>query len=263
MKKQLILLTPILLFASCSSQDRFEARLEQTLVNNPQILTNIIEKNPDKFVIAFQNAVKQGQQKIVEQRKLNEEIELKKAIDKPLKPNIRKDELIRGTKGAPITIVEYSDFECPYCSKGFETVKGLLKKYDGKIQFVYKHLPLSFHKNALIASQYYEAIRLQSEDMAIRFHDSLFTNQNKLKSGEKFLKSLSKKLGANIPRLDRDLNSETVKLRIAEDLAEASRFGMEGTPGFLLNGVPIRGAYPVEYFDAVISRLVKKGSLKL
>ncbi len=263
MKKQLILLTPLLLFASCTTQERFEARLEKTLVDKPEILTRIIEKNPDQFVIAFQNAVKQGQQKIVEQRKLDEEIQIKKALDNPLKPIIRKDELIRGAKGAPITIVEYSDFECPYCSRGFSTVKALLKKYDGKIQFIYKHLPLSFHQNALVASKYYEAIRLQSEDMAVRFHDSLFTNQSKLKSGEKFLKSLSKKLGADMTRLSGDLDSEAVKLRIAEDLAEASRFGMEGTPGFLLNGVPIRGAYPVEHFDSIISKLIKKGSLKI
>ena len=81
MKKQFLIFTPLILLASCTTQDRFEARLEETLVNNPQILTKIIEKNPDKFVIAFQNAVKQGQQKIVEQRKLNEEIELQKAIE--------------------------------------------------------------------------------------------------------------------------------------------------------------------------------------
>ena len=194
MKKQFLIFTPLILLASCTTQDRFEARLEETLVNNPQILTKIIEKNPDKFVIAFQNAVKQGQQKIVEQRKINEEIELKKSIENPLKPNIRKDELIRGTKGAPITIVEYSDFECPYCSKGFETVKALLKKYDGKIRLVYKHLPLSFHKEALPAAHYYEAIRLQSADKAFKFHDAIFDNQRKLSLGEPFLKKMAKQL---------------------------------------------------------------------
>lgn len=263
MKKQLLLLTPLLVFVSCTTQDRFEERLTKTLIDRPEILTKVIENNPDQFVIAFQNAVRKGQQKIIEQRKLDEEILLKQAFDKPFKPVIREDELIRGTKGAPITIVEYSDFECPYCSKGYKTVKSLLKKYEGKVQFIYKHLPLSFHENAIIAAKYYEAIRLQNESLAIKFHDSIFNNQKELKSGEKFLKGLSKKLGVNMKRLNSDLDSEAIKLRIAEDLSEASRFGMEGTPGFLVNGIPIRGAYPLTHFDMIISKLVENGSLKL
>ncbi|WP_372651399.1 DsbA family protein [Halobacteriovorax sp.] len=263
MKKQLLLLTPLLIFASCTTQERFEEKLTKTLIDRPEILTKVIESNPDQFVIAFQNAVRRGQQKIVEQRKLDQEILLKKAFDNPFKPVIRKDELIRGTKGAPITVVEYSDFECPYCSKGFKTVKSLLKKYDGKVQFVFKHLPLSFHENAVIAAKYYEAVRLQDEKLAIEFHDYIFNNQSDLKSGEKFLKELSKKLGVNMKRLSSDLDSEAIKLRIAEDLSEASRFGMEGTPGFLVNGIPIRGAYPLEHFDMIISKLVERGSLKL
>ncbi len=263
MKKQLLLLTPLLIFTSCITQERFEEKLTKTLIERPEILTKVIENNPDQFVIAFQNAVRKGQQKIVEQRKLDEEIQLKKAFDNPFKPSIRKDELIRGTKGAPLTIVEYSDFECPYCSKGYKTVKTLLEKYEGKIQFVFKHLPLSFHENAIIAAKYYEAIRLQKESLAIEFHDYIFTNQNELKSGEKFLNELSKKLGVNMKRLGKDLESEAIKLRIAEDLSEASRFGMEGTPGFLVNGIPVRGAYPLKHFDMIISKLVENGSLKL
>src|SRR5690606_24383889 len=130
-----------------------------------------------------------------------------------------------------IQIVEYSDFECPYCSRGYQTVKQLLKDYEGKIEFVYKHLPLSFHPQAMIASQYYEAIRLQSEDKAIKFHDEIFENQTKLRQGETFLKSIAKKVGANMTKLAKDINSDEVKNRIKEDEAEAAKFGFQGTPG--------------------------------
>ena len=150
---------------------------------------------------------------------------------------IRKDEAIRGPKDAPLTLVEYSDFECPFCSRGYETVVSLLKKYDGKIRFIYKHLPLSFHEQAMISAKYYEAIRLQDEKKAFAFHDEVFKNQRKLKNGESFLQATAKQVGADMGKLKKDLNSEAVQRRIDEDTKEAGNFGMQGTPGFLLNGV--------------------------
>lgn len=264
MKKSLLALSSILVLSvSCTTQEKFEKRLTQTLENNPEILTKLIEKNPDKFIIAFQNAARQGQQKLAQRKKLEEQKQLEQSFNKPLVPVIRKDELIRGTKNAPITIVEYSDFECPFCSRGFTTVETILKKYEGKVQFIYKHLPLSFHPNAMVAAKYYEGLRLQNEDVATKFHDEIFKNQRKLKSGEKFLKAISKKLGADMKKLAKDINSTVVSERISEDMKEAAKFGMEGTPGFLVNGVPIRGAYPASKFVEIINELEKRGKLKI
>ena len=178
-------------------------------------------------------------------------------------PLIRSDEIIRGTKGAPLLLVEYSDFECPYCARGFQTVKALLKKYKGKIQFVYKHFPLPFHANAMIASRYYEAIRLQDEQKAIQFHDEIFENQQMLKNGESFLQSLAKGLNVDMKKLAKDINSSEVQNRIDQDVKEAIELGFRGTPGFLLNGVPLEGAYPIEYFDAVVQGLVEMGKVTL
>src|SRR5690606_20546936 len=151
----------------------------------------------------------------------------------PLVAEIRADESFRGNKDAPITLVEYSDFECPFCARGFNTVMELMNKYKGKIRFVYKHLPLSFHPQAMPASQYYEAIRLQNEEKAFKFHDEIYQNQRGLQSGEKFLKDIAKKVGADMGRLAKDVNSEAVKKRIEADIEEANKFGFQGTPGFL------------------------------
>ena len=159
--------------------------------------------------------------------------------------------------------MEYSDFECPFCKRGFETVLSLLEKYKGKVQFIYKHLPLSFHQTAMIASQYYEAIRLQSEDKAIKFHDAIYDQQTGLRQGEKFLKSLAKKAKVNMKRLAQDLKNPKVPKRIDEDLAEAKKFDFQGTPGFLLNGVPIKGAYPTKHFEMIVKKLQEKGKLVL
>ena len=155
-------------------------------------------------------------------------------------------------------MVEYSDFECGYCARGLDTVQALLKKYDGKIQFIYKHLPLSFHRNAMVASKYYEGVRLQSEEKAFKFHDEIFRNQGKLKNGEPFLKSLAKKLKVNMAKLAKDIKSAKIEARIREDMTEAAKFGFRGTPGFLINGISISGAVPPTHFDNIIDKMVKK-----
>ena len=182
--------------------------------------------------------------------------------DTPLEPKIRDDESIRGRKDAPLTLVEYSDFECPFCARGYNTVMELLKKYGTNIRFVYKHLPLSFHKQAMVASKYYEALRLQNAELAFKFHDEIYKNQSKLKTGEKFLKAAAKKLGANMAKLDKDVKSEAIAKRIEEDLQEAASFGMQGTPGFV-NGIPVKGAYPTSHFIGIVDELKKRGKVKL
>lgn len=255
----LSLLAAMMLFSGCVN----EKQLGEMIKKNPSIITDAIKENPTAFIEALNEAVKKAQ---ADQRSKQEEEEKKKleaSFENPLVPEIRSDELIRGTKGAPIVVVEYSDFECPFCRRGFNTVMELLEKYKGKIQFVYKHLPLSFHPMAMPASKYYEALRLQDEQKAIKFHDEIYENQGKLKNGEKFLQEAAKKVGANMSKLKKDLESEAVTARIEADMEEANKYGFQGTPGFLLNGIPIKGAYPVSHFEDIIAKLKAKGKLKL
>ena len=258
-----ILLIGSVFITSCTSNERMKEQISEILKNDPKVLTSAIEKHPAAFIEALQNASKLAQEELGKKRELEEKQKLEEAFEKPLVAEIRKDESIRGAKNAPITLVEYSDFECPFCSRGFETVQTLLKKYEGKIRFVYKHLPLSFHEQAMISAKYYEAIRLQDEKKAFAFHDIIFKNQGKLKNGTAFLEASAKEVGANLTKLKQDLNSAAVTARIEADMKEAGSFGMQGTPGFLLNGIPVKGAYPTEYFTGLIDELQKKGKLKL
>jgi protein-disulfide isomerase len=115
----------------------------------------------------------------------------------------------------------------------------------------------------MITAQYYEAIRLQDEKKAFAFHDEIFKNQKKLQNGVAFLDATAKAVKADLAKLKKDLNSEAVMKRIQEDMKEAEGFGMQGTPGFLLNGVPVRGAYPTDYFVNLVEELQKRGKLKL
>lgn len=266
--KRLIQLSLVLAMAvgltSCMSDSQLKEKMGRILEKNPELITKLIEKNPTKFVEAFQKAVQEAQENMAKKREEAERKQLEDSYKNPLKPEIRKDETFRGgPKDAPLMLVEYSDFECPFCTRGFNTVRQLLEKYGDKITFVFKHLPLNFHPQALPASQYYEAIRLQSEEKAFKFHDMVFDNQRKLKNGKKFLDSVAKKLKVDMKKLAKDIESEKVNARIQADQKEAQKFGMQGTPGFVLNGIPIRGAYPIDHFENIIAELKKRGKVKM
>ncbi len=247
------------LFIACTN----EKQVGEMLKKNPEILTDAIKENPVAFIDALNEAVKAAQGTQKERQEQAEKKKLEDSFNNPMVPTIRDNDVIAGTPGAPITLVEYSDFECPFCERGYKTVIDLLKKYEGKIQFVYKHLPLSFHANAMPAAQYMEAIRVQSQEKAGKFHDEIFENFSKVKQGEKFFRFIAKKLNVDMKKLQADLSSDTVKNRIAEDLAEAKKYGFQGTPGFLINGIPVKGAYPASHFATIIEELKKRGKLSL
>ncbi len=259
MKSSFLLLAALFIAVACTSKDD----LKKMIKENPEIITEAIEANPEKFIDALNSAVKAAQEGQGKKREEEEKKALEDSFNNPLQAEIRADESFRGNKDASITLIEYSDFECPFCSRGFSTVMELMSKYEGKIRFAYKHLPLSFHPQAMPASQYYEAIRLQSPEKAWQFHDAIYKNQRALQNGEKFLEAEAKKLKVDMAKLKKDIKSEAVQKRIDADMAEAAKFGFQGTPGFLLNGIPVKGAYPTEHFVGLIEELKKRGKISL
>lgn len=259
MKSRILMVLALVIATACTSKED----LKKMMKENPEIITEAIEANPEKFIDALNNAVKVAQEGQGKKREEDEKKALEESFNNPLVAEIRSDESFRGNASAPITLIEYSDFECPFCSRGYTTVMELMKKYEGKIRFAYKHLPLSFHPQAMPAAQYYEAIRLQSPEKAWKFHDAIYSNQRALQNGEKFLKEEAKKVGADMAKLAKDVKSEAVQKRIDADMAEAAKFGFQGTPGFLLNGVPVKGAYPTQHFDDLIAELKKRGKISI
>ena len=263
MVKKLSILALAFAVMGCVSEKKVSEQLERILEEKPELLAKAIEKKPLVFVESFQKAIRAAQAEMAQKKEEEDKKQMEELFDKPYVPTIEASRVVRGTKGAPLTIVEYSDFECPFCSRGFNTVIELLEKYKGKIQFIYKHLPLDFHKSAEIAALYYEAIALQNHEKAIKFHDEIYKNQRKLSGGEAFLKSIAKQLKVDLKKLEADVKSSEVKKIVEADMEEASKFEMQGTPGFLINGIPVRGALPASEFDRIIEELVKRGKLKL
>lgn len=229
-------------------------------------LKKALEANPDLVLSALKKADKMKffefvveSQQDYQRNKAREEARLEaeerdKAFKNPLKADLGPTAHIRGKADAPITIVEYSDFQCPYCTQGFKNLEQLRKTHGDKLRVVFKNFPLNFHPMAMPAAQWFEALYLQSPEKAWTFHDTLFENQSKL--GEEYFKALTKDLGLDAAKAAKDAKSDAVKNKIEADIKEAKGFGIEGTPAYLINGVPLRGAYPVSEFDKIIARIL-------
>jgi len=243
----------------CASESQIKAVLEK----NPDILFSVIEKNPDKFMDVVQKAAQAAQKKGQEDAEREERERVENEMKNPLQPEWANDRAIRGPADAPIAIVEYSDFQCPFCAKGFAVVEKILEAYPGKVKFMFKNLPLPMHPLAMPASERFEAIALQDAEKAYKFHDEVFRNQRKLGAdGEKFLDALAAKVGANVAKMKKDMKSDKVKARIDADMAEAEKFGISGTPGFIVAGVSVRGAYPFETFKEIIDKKLAEAEKK-
>ena len=243
------------LTTGCTANSNFAQQLKDTLEKNPEIVFQVIEKNPEKFMEsvqkASQDARKVAQAKAEDEEKKRQEDEFKN----PKKPEISDKRATLGPNDAPVTIVMYSDFQCPYCSRGHQTLTEVLAKYKEKIRFVYKHLPLEFHPMAMPAAKRFEAIAMQSPEKAYKYNNSVYKNQEKLGAGgEKFLDGVAKEVGANVAKMKKDMDSDAVKGIIEADMKEAQAFGFSGTPGFLVNGVGLRGAVPMNMFEPLVER---------
>jgi len=226
--------------------------LEKTIKNNPEILFGAIKEHPKAFLDTVNEAVELAKAEMSKQA-MEDEFKNRK------EPAIDESRAIFGPKDAKITIVEYSDFQCPFCTRGFEAMKEVREKFGNKVRIVYKHLPLDIHPEALPAAQYFEAIALQDHEKAEKFHDMIFENQQELGAKkEKFLDEAAKKVGADLAKVKKDIKSDAVNDRIKSDMEEAQKFGFNGTPGFLVNGVSVRGALPAEHFASIIERLEKE-----
>ncbi|MCX6745826.1 MAG: thioredoxin domain-containing protein [Candidatus Parcubacteria bacterium] len=168
--------------------------------------------------------------------------------------NITKDDNVRGNFNAPITLVEYSDFECPYCGKIYPTFKDILSKYEGKVRLVYKYFPLSFHPNAQKAA---EAAACAAEQGKFwQYHDKLFDNQSSGFSLDKF-KTWAIDLGLNAKQFNNCLDTDKYADKVNAEEQEGQSKGVKGTPATFINGQLVSGALPYDSFAQIIDSILK------
>jgi len=163
---------------------------------------------------------------------------------------------IRGPKDAKVTIVEFSDFQCPFCAQSKSLVDDVLKAYPKDVNFVYKQFPLiSIHPFALGASK--AAIAASKQGKFWEMHDMLFANNREL--GDDKLKEYAKQIGLDVPRWDKDRNSPEVQAEIDADGKAATAAEVRGTPSFFVGGKRVMNR-SVDGFKQMIDEQLKAKS---
>jgi formate-nitrite transporter family protein len=140
----------------------------------------------------------------------------------------------RGPDGAPVTLVEYGDFECPFCGRAYPAVERLIREYGDRLRFVFRHFPRPEHPHARHAAEAAAAAGLQSEDGFWRVYHSLFAHQDALDDAS--LARYAAEAGLDVERWSRDMHSEPVMERVQHDIQSAIHSGGHGTPTFFING---------------------------
>jgi protein-disulfide isomerase len=156
---------------------------------------------------------------------------------------------VRGDPKAPVTIVEFSDFQCPYCKKAQDTLKDLLIKYKGRVKLAFRDFPLrTLHPQAQIAA---EASRCAEEQGKFwEYHDALFAGQATLSQAA--LVETAGSLGMDKKSFESCLATGKFKAQIEQDVQDGTKAGVAGTPGFFINGVFVNGAQPAAEFEKII-----------
>ena len=206
----------------------------------------ILRENPEVIL----DSVKSYQRRQQEQQE-----KARQSFLQDMKTNPRKvigQSPTRGAKDAKVVLVEFSDFQCPYCAKAEETLKQFMAKHQDKVTLVYKHLPLTqIHPNALPAAKAAWAAGQQGKFW--EFHSALFAQQPQL--GEPLYQEIAKTLKLDLPKFDRDRASDAATQAIEQDTKMATQLGVDGTPFFVMNGQAFSGGVQLADLEATLAQL--------
>jgi protein-disulfide isomerase len=157
--------------------------------------------------------------------------------------DVGADDHVRGPASAPLTLVEYGDYECPYCGPAYPIVKEVERILGDDLRSVFRNFPLSdIHPHAFQAAEAAESAAAQGRFWEM--HDRLFENQKRLRT--KDLLSHARALGLDVERIEADLDARAYEGRVGDDIRSGLRSGVNGTPTFFVNGVRHNGSYDVE-----------------
>jgi protein-disulfide isomerase len=188
-------------------------------------------------------------------------LEAKYKVDKKLEPirvEVAATGPAKGPATAPVTIVEFSDFQCPFCSRLTPTIAEVEKKYGDKVRLVFRQYPLPFHQNAQKAAE--ASLCALDQNKFWELHDAMFGNQNEL--GVDQLKAKAASLGMNADKFNKCLDSGEKAAAIQADVKAGSAAGVSGTPAMFINGRFINGAVPIDNITTVIDDELRRSGSK-
>lgn len=206
------------------------------------------------------NAIKQNRRGAEQNNYLAElrkgakvEIKLEKPPVKRVEVSVDDDPFV-GPKDAPVTVVEFSDYQCPFCGRARSAVKQMTETYKDKVKYVFRDFPLSFHQDAFAA--HVAANCAGEQGKYWEYNGKLFEQQKALKVES--LKSYAQELELNTKTFNDCLDSNKYADEVKKDLEDGVKAGVNGTPAFFINGIPLSGARPFSQFQEIIDDELKK-----
>jgi len=249
------------MFHKKKNLDLIIAIVVSALVLSGSIVFYALQTNSSIDDEAFQERVEKAIDVYIQKQK-DEYTKQQEEANKPktVSGDFTDDDAVTGDKDAPVTIVEFSDFQCPYCEVFVtKTLPQIEKKYidTGKVKLVFRDFPLSFHEHSLDSAEAAECVRDQLGDEAyFKYHDLLFKNQGALAVDD--LLSYSSKVGANKSKVKKCMDDDKFLPEIKKDMDDAKSAGISGTPAFIIDGQVISGAQPFKNFEKVIDGALNK-----
>ncbi len=227
-----------------------KAVLQEVLEENPDLILDILKKNSETVLEIAQQGNLQRTRKVM-LAQWEQDAKIAKTPD-------LADRAFYGKADAPVTIVAYSDFTCPYCKRAESTLTPLLEKYKDKVRFTFKPLPREDFPLSVAAARYSTAAFMQDSAKGWTFYEEVFAGiEQAERDGDVYLKALAVKSHLDLKKLAADAASAKVENRINADRKEAEGFGITGTPCFLVNNLIVRGAVSKELFEEAIQMALK------
>jgi protein-disulfide isomerase len=160
---------------------------------------------------------------------------------------------VRGPSSAPVTVVEFSDFQCPYCVAAIPELQGLLKAFPTQVKLIFKQYPLETHSQAAFAAT--AALAAQKQGKFWQMHDALFAHHDDL--SESSVLAIAKGLGLDMARFQADLKSPAIQQTLQRDIADGDRAGVPGTPTLYIDGQRLNGPVTLEVLKPVVEAELK------
>jgi len=219
---------------SRASDADLEAKVLEILRKNPQVIIESVQKY-------------QQEQAVTQRQQL-----FQRVVGEP--SNIIRQSPTTGSPDRQIILAEFSDFQCPFCSRAHTTVKEFMAKHQDTVTLTYKHFPLQqIHPEALPAAKASWAAQQQGKFW--EFHDQLFTQQNRL--GEALYTEIAQKLGLNLDQFNTDRNSKAAEDAVLADFQLGRELGIEGTPAFFINDRFFAGAVSLADMEENLAKVKK------
>ena len=178
--------------------------------------------------------------------------------EKKVVPAPTKDNPFKGAENGKIVIQEFSDFQCPFCSRVNPTIQQILDEYPKDVKVVWRNMPLAFHAEAPLAAEAAQEAFVQAGNKGFwKYHDKLFANQQAIKRPD--LDKYAEEIGLDVAKFKAALDARTHKAHVEKDMEVAKQAGVSGTPAFTVNGYFVSGAQPFPAFNKVIKLALKGG----